>query len=107
MTALLGPANRAREANKWWLVAHTVAMFSVATMSLAITLFFVPVAYINAREFSGTDDLVSGPVGYMFLPKFVMVASISNSAVPMNQWLVDGLLASPMLNSATEVLNRS
>ena len=81
-----------------WLAAHTVALFSVATTGFVIGFFFFSVAYINARDFSGVDDLPSGPTGYMMLPKFIVVASISDSTIQVNQWLVDGLLVSSMLN---------
>ena len=104
MTALLGSTNRMRKGYSWGLVAHTVALFSVATMSLAIDLFFLSVAYIDAREFPGADGLPSGPLGYLVLPKFLVLASISNSVIQVNQWLVDGLLVSPMLKSRPKCL---
>ena len=88
------------EGNKWGLIAHTVALFSVATVCNAIGLFLLPVAYTNGREFPGVDDLPSGPFGYLMLPKLVVVETISNSAIQVNQWLVDGLMVSPMLNPA-------
>ena len=104
MTALLSPTNRMRKGNKWGLVAHTVALFSVATVCNAIGLFLLPVAYTNAREFPGTDGLPSGPFGYLMLPKLVVVETISNSVIQVNQWLVDGLMVRPTLNPATFVL---
>ena len=107
MTVLLGSADHVRKANRWGLLVHTAALFSFSTMSLAIGLFFLSAAYIDAREFSGVDDLPSGPYGYLGLPKFVVFAGISDSVTPVNQWLIDGLLASPMLNSVTWVLNLS
>ena len=79
----------------WWLAAHTIALFSVATMSLAMVFYTLFVAYINGREFP------SGPLGYLALPKLDVVEGISISVVQVNQWLIDGLLVSPMLNSAT------
>ena len=107
MTTLLGPTNRMRGGNKWGLVAHTVALFSVMTAGSAIGLFLLPVGYINGREFPGLGGIASGPLGYLALPKFVMVSGISDAAIQVNQWLVDGFLVSPMLNSATWVLNLS
>ena len=102
MTALLGPTNRMKEGKRWGIVAHTVALFSVLMVSFATGLVSFLVIYMNAREFPGTDDWPMEPLGYLLdLPKFVAVASISSSVIQVNQWLIDGLLVSPMLNSAT------
>ena len=106
MTALLGSTNRMRKGNiKWGLVAHTVALFSVATMCLALDLFLLPVSYINGRVFPGGDGIIPGPLGYQAVSKLAMIGGISCSGVQVNQWLVDGLLVSSMLNSAAQVLN--
>ena len=107
MTALLGSANRTRKANSWGLIAHTVAMFSVATIPLAIVLFVLSAAYINGREFVDTDGVPLGPLGYLSLPKFYVAGIVTDSGVEVNQWLADGLLVSPTLNSATQVPNVS
>ena len=101
MIVLLGPANRTRKGSTWWLAAHTVALFSVATTALAMNFFLLLVAYINGREFRGPSNVYPGPFIYLLRPKFYTVESIAGSANQVNQWLVDGLLVSPMLNSAT------
>ena len=90
---------------RWGLTAHTVAMFCVVTMSVAVGLYPLPVSYINNREFPGNDDAPPGPYGYGFLPKFTPVTVAANSAIQVNQWLVDGLLVRLMLNSTIPVSN--
>ena len=92
MIALLGPTNHTRKGSMWWLAAHTIALFSVATMALAMGFFLLLVAYIKGREFPGVS---SGPFSYLGLRKFDVVESISGSVIQVNQWLVDGLLVSP------------
>ena len=101
MTALLGPTNRMREGNRWGLVAHTVALFSVATISFSINLSSFLVVYMDSRKLPRTDDWPLKPPGYLMIPNFIVVATISHSVIQMNQWLIDGLMVSPMLNSAT------
>ena len=76
----------------WWLAAHTITLFSVATMALAMGFFLLLVAYIKGREFPGVS---SGPFSYLGLRGFDVVESISGSVIQANQWLVDGLLVSP------------
>ena len=107
MTALLSPTNRAKGGSTWGLVGSTVALISVATASFVMGLWFQPIAYINNREFPGGDLEAPGPMGYMWLRKWTTMATISNAAYQVNQWLVDGLLVSPMQDSATQVLNLS
>jgi hypothetical protein len=99
MTALLGPTSRMRKGNRWRLVAHTVALFSVETIGFAYSLCLLSAGYINNREFP------AGPLVHAVPrrdhPELVVIASIINSTIPVNQWLVDGLLVSPVLNTAT------
>ena len=101
MTALLSPTNRAKGGIKWGLVGSSVALMSVATMSFVMGLWIFPVAYIDNREFPGGGLVLPGPVGYMWLRKWTTMATISDAGYQVNQWLVDGLLVSPMLDSAT------
>ena len=107
MTALLSPTNRAKGGTTWGLVGSIVALMSVATMSFVMGLWFLSVGYINNRGFPGGGLELPGPLGYMWLSKFTTFAVIANSGYQVNQWLVDGLLVSPMLDSATQVLNLS
>ena len=88
-------------------MGSTVALMSVATMSFVMGLWIFPVAFINNREFPGGGLLSPGPVEYMWLLKWTTMATISDAGYQVNQWLVDGLLVSPMLDSATQVLNLS
>ena len=96
-----------REGNKWeWgLLAHTVALFLVTSTSVALTLYGLEESYINGREYTGGDGIPPGPYGYQYLPEFVAVRFVTDSAVQMNQWLVDGLLVSSTPNSATRISN--
>ena len=103
MKALLNPPNRARDGIKWGLVAHTVAMFSLATMSIGTGLNAMSISYVDNREFPGLGDIVPGPLGYTDLPKFHSVNAVSNSAVQLNQWLADGLLVSSAPKSVMQV----
>ena len=82
-------------------MGSTVALLSVATTSFVIGLWFEPMAYINNREFPGGDLEAPGPMGYTWLRKWTALAVISDSGYQVNQWLVDGLLVSPMLDSVT------
>ena len=86
-------------------MAHTVALFSVATTSFVAGIYLFPISYIDDREFPGVDGGTPGPFGYVYLPRFLAVRCVSDASVLVNQWLVDGLLVSPTLNSATQVLN--
>ena len=101
MIALFNPTNRAKGGTKWGLLAHTLALFLTSTVAVATGLYILPLSYINAREFPGGNGVPPGPYGYQWLPKFLAITIISDSAVQVNQWLVDGLLVSSVLNSAT------
>lgn len=105
MNALVNPTNRTGGGNRWGLLAHTVAMFTNATISLAIGLYVLPGSYINGREFPGGDGLPPGPYGYSLLPQFATTAIVANSVVQVNQWLADGLLVSSLLSSISKVFN--
>lgn len=103
MNALLNPTNRTRGSTKWGLVAHTVALFSIETISVAIGLYELSASYIDGREFPGTRGLrTPGPFGYELLPKFTAISIVSTSVVQVNQWLFDGLLVSSALEIATQ-----
>ena len=107
MNALLGPKSCMRKGKKWGLVVHTVALFLVTTTSVALSLYTLAVSYINDREFPGGDGIPPGPFGYPDLPKFTVINAVAFAAIQVNQWLVDGLLVSFMLNSATKTFNFS
>ena len=107
MIALFNPTNRARGGIGWGLVAHTVALFANATVSIAIGYYILSESYINDREFPGGDGLPPGPTGYWWIPKFVPLVTVASSVIQLNQWLVDGLLVSSTPNSAAQVFNLS
>ena len=64
MNALLDPASRKNGGIRWWLVAHTVAMFSLVTIHTAVELDLQSVAFIDNSEFPGNGVLPPGPYGY-------------------------------------------
>lgn len=93
--ALLNPVNRKKDGVKWLLVAHTVAMFFTATVSLATNLNVEFVSYINNRNYPGVKgQSPPGPLGYYFVPQLVPVEVVSNVTGQLNQWLADCLLVS-------------
>lgn len=96
MSGLLFPVGRTRI--KWWLVAHVVAMFSIVTVFNVASLSFLPICYIDGREFPGDGDLTPpGPFGCLYSANgaFAIVPLVT---ALLNQWLADGLLVSPVSN---------
>lgn len=106
MSALLHPVHRTKKGIKWGLVAHTVAMFSFLTISHTINRNIFSISYIDAREFSGTDDLPPGPIGYQAFVNSEVTSIVSTLMFPFNQWLADGLLVSSAINSLPQILTR-
>ena len=53
MGALCSPANGMRGGIKWGLVAHTLAMFSLVTISVAMNCDIQSISYIEDRKFPG------------------------------------------------------
>jgi hypothetical protein len=90
--ALLDPANRKGGGIKWGLVAHTVAMFAFVTVYTATNLFFQSAAYIDNREYPGTDGLSPGPIGYQLSAYYKPIAFMPSVMFLLNNWLADGLL---------------
>ena len=105
MATLLDPANPMRKGMRWALVAHTVAMLLFLTISVGIPYDEVSIEYIGHREFPGNDGLPPGPVGYDAVLTFKAAITIFSAMFPLNQWLSDGLLVSPILNSVASVYN--
>lgn len=80
-------------------------MFTFVTIFTATSIQFHSAAYINNREFSGTDEApYPGPVGYQVVV-INAISLISNIMFYLNNWLADGLLVSPVLNSVGRVTN--
>ena len=106
MATLLNPANPMRKGMRWALVAHTVAMLLFLTISVGIPYDEVSIEYIDNREFPGDGgELLPGPVGYDGVLSFKAAISIFGAMFPLNQWLSDGLLVSPILSSVASVYN--
>ena len=96
MATLLSPANPITKGIKWALVAHTVVLLLVLTISDGIGFDYLPIEYINNREFPGNDESPwPGPIGYDDLLAFNATTTVFYAMFPLNQWLADGLLVSP------------
>lgn len=103
MAALFSPVNRKRGI-KWGLVAHTVAMFSFATVYTGTGLDLQSISYIDNRDFPGIDGVLSpGPLGYEFLIYSNAINVVPTLMFQFNNWLADGLLVSPFSNSIGQV----
>ena len=101
MKALLNPANRKIGGAGWALVAHTTVMFSIVTAITAINIHFLFVAYIDNREYPGTDVIIPGPLGYENLVSSGAPTIASNVLFVLNQWLADALLVSSLFQNRT------
>ena len=99
--ALINPANGMRRNVKLGLVAYTLALFLFMTISMAMGRDLFSTIYIDIRNFPGTEEYVSGPLGgsIIYSENNARVTLISFSS-PVNQWLSDGLLVSSISNSA-------
>lgn len=105
MGALFSPTNN--RSIKWALVAHTMAMFSLVTITTATNLDIQSVSYIDNREFvSGDDFLFPGPIGYQTLLTSKAISIVPDITFLLNTLLADGLLVSSAFNS-TEYLMRT
>jgi len=87
MAALLNPIYRRGEGIKWWLVSHTVAMFSFATVCTAVNLGIQSTSLIDHCE-------GPGPFYYQHGIRKTTLTFISNITFIFNGWLADGLLVS-------------
>ena len=106
MAALLDPSNRMRRSIKWALVAHTVAIFSFTTISCGVECTRRSGAYIDNREYPGVRNVFEpGPFGYTVSEGASAIATVDCLVVPLNQWFIDGLLVSAVLNSMAQALN--
>ena len=93
MNTLLDPAIRTRGSIKWGLVAHTVAMFSSVTVYIGMNLNVHSISYVDNREYS------NGPLIFQYTIFTKAIFAVPNFMLPLNQFLADGLLVSPILNS--------
>lgn len=102
MGALLHPVNRTKGGVKWALVAHTAAMFSLATINAAMGLNLLSVSYIEGREFPRYySGLPPGPLGYQSSVYYKPISTVPSITFPLNQWLADGFLVRSVSKSVT------
>ena len=107
MGALFNPVNHKNGGIKWPLVAHTVAMFSLATVYTGMILDVLSVAYIDNRAFPGVGDMIPpGPLGYQLLIFSDAINLVPNLVVILNSWLADGLLVSSVRIQSPKCLTR-
>ena len=105
MATLLNPANPIRKRIRWALVAHTVALFLFLTIPSGIVFDYLSIEYVDNREFPGSDEFPPGPVGFNDLLSLKATSTVFDVMFPLNQWLADVLLVSPILNSVPSVHN--
>ena len=101
MAALFNPAYRRMGGTRWGLVSYTVAIFSFATVRLAINLDIQSISFIDNRAFPGIEGVVPPePLGYQSFV-FSDVLSIVLDLMPvLNNLLADGLLVSALFDTA-------
>jgi hypothetical protein len=99
MVALLGTVDQPRGKIRWGLVAHSVAMFSFATIYTATTLDTQSISYVENREFPGADGWSPGSLGYQFFIYWKAITVVPSVMFAFNQWLADGLLVSSAFDS--------
>ena len=101
MVALLNPAYRRGEGIKWWLVFHTVAMFTFVTIYTAMNLHIQSNSFIDNRKDRPTVGAmyVSGPLYYQWNIRETALGLVPNVMFNLNNWLADGLLVSSLLDA--------
>ena len=105
MHALFDPVNRTRGGIKWGLVAHTVAMFSFATIYAAMSFNIQSISFIDNRNFPGVArEAPPGPFGYQLFISSTAIAIAPTPMILINDWLAVGLLVS-VSSSAAHVPN--
>jgi len=100
MAALLNPVHRRGEGIKWWLVSHTVAMFSFVTVYTAMNLHIQSKSFIDKRKDQALTPTISisGPLKYQLNIRVVALGIIPNVMFNLNNWLADGLLVSSLFD---------
>lgn len=104
MNTLFNTVNRPSGTVKWPLVAHTLAMFSTLTASMALYLDTQSVAYIDNRNAPGDDDL-SFPGSWVYQDFHYSKATsfALTITILLNMLLADGLLVSFAFNPVPQV----
>ena len=105
IATLLNPTNPIRKGVRWAFVAHTISLFLLVTIPFGIDFDYSSTEYINNREFPGNDEFPPGPLGYDYLLSLGATSTVFDAMFPLNQWLADGLLVSPVSNSVASVYN--
>jgi len=102
IAALLNPIHRRGEGIKWWLVSHTVAMFSFVTVYTATNLQIQSNSFVDNREgYSATITIsYSAPLEYQANVRKTALGLIPNTMFSLNNLLADGLLVSSLFNAA-------
>jgi len=104
VAALLNPVHRRGEGIKWWLISHTVAMFSFVTVYTAVNLHIQSEAFIdNRKDYKYASDptvVGSGPLRYQYNIRNTALGLIPNTMFNLNNWLADGLLVSSLFGAA-------
>ena len=104
MGALFNTVNHPRGAIKWPLVAHTVTMFSVLTVSVLIFLEIQSVANIDNRGTPGGEDLsFPGPLIFQDFIYSKANGVVLATTIFLNTCLADGLLVSLAFNPVPQV----
>ena len=103
IVALLNPVHRRGEGIKWWLVSHTMAMFSFATVYTAMNLNLQSNSFIDHREGYITIPPLStsGPLDYQSDMRQAAPGLIPNIMFSLNNWLADGLLVCSLFDVAS------
>jgi len=92
MSALLDPVNRINRGIRWPLVAHTLAMFSFATVYTGMYLNLQSISFVDNPLYPGDDGLRPGPLGYEEFIYNLPISYVAHIAFMLNTWLADGLL---------------
>ena len=97
MAGLFNPVHRKGGRIKWGLVSYTTATFLIATVGTAMNLDSQSISYVNHREFPGVEGrLPPGPLTYQIFITSSAIGIIPSVSFPLNNWLADGLLVSPV-----------
>ena len=93
LNALLDSVNRTGRRIKWPLVAHCVAMFSIATLYIGTSLNVQAISYVDNRYFPGDGEFFTGPFGFLaFIYRYKTVNIIPTLMFHLNNLLADGFL---------------
>ena len=95
--ALLNPVHRRGKGVRWWLIFHTVAMFSFVTVYTAMNLHIQFKSFTDNRQDYGR---YSRPLGYQNYTRVTILGLIPNVMFNLNNWLADGLLVSSLFGAA-------